>query len=302
MAESLRLGETTAGKAALAATELATNLIKHGGGGSILFVANHALTLIAIDKGRGIANLPTAMSDGYSTAGSPGTGLGAITRAADLFDVYSMPGAGTAVLFRIGERQPSAKPSFAVSAICTPKSGEVVSGDSWTSRIAHDFATIAVIDGLGHGQFAATAAREGIRAVEDHAEQPLERLMAEVHGALRPTRGAAVGLARFYPSQNRVDFNGIGNIAGGVVADGVTRRVVSMPGIAGHEMRKVNTFSYPWTPASVLILHSDGISANWNTNNYPGLMQHDPALIAAVIYRDHCRGTDDATVVVAKAS
>ena len=75
-----------------------------------------------------------------------------------------------------------------------------------------------------------------------------------------------------------------------------------MPGIAGHEMRKVNVFSYPWTPASVLVLHSDGVSGSWNANSYPGLVPHDPSLIAAVLYRDHCRGTDDATVVVAKAS
>ena len=74
------------------------------------------------------------------------------------------------------------------------------------------------------------------------------------------------------------------------------------PGIVGHEMRKVQSFSYPWLASSVLILQSDGVSANWNAANYPGLMQHEPALIAAVLYRDLCRGTDDATVVVAKAS
>jgi hypothetical protein len=94
----------------------------------------------------------------------------------------------------------------------------------------------------------------------------------------------------------------VGNIAGGVVSEDVTRRVVSLPGIVGHEMRKVQTFSYPWTPASVLIVHSDGISGSWNLANYPGLTQHDPALIAAVIYRDFCRGNDDATVVVAKGA
>jgi anti-sigma regulatory factor (Ser/Thr protein kinase) len=303
MAESLRFGDTAAGKAALVATELATNLIKHGGGGSILFDASHSLTVIAIDKGRGIASVPAAMSDGYSTAGSPGTGLGAMTRVAQTFDVYTLPGAGTAVLCRIDDKPPQAvRPPVAIGGVCTAKKGETVSGDAWTAFASREHATIAVLDGLGHGHLASTAATSGIQALRQHGEEPLERLMSEVHGALRPTRGAAVGLARVYPFQNRVDFNGIGNIAGGVVADGVTRRVVSMPGIAGHEMRKVNTFSYPWTAGSVLVLHSDGISAHWNAASYPGLMQHDPSLIAAVLYRDHCRGTDDATVVVAKGS
>ena len=302
LAQSLRFGETAAGKAALVATELATNLVKHGGGGSIVFVANHALTLIALDKGRGIANMRSAMEDGFSTAGSPGTGLGAITRSADTFDVYTMPNSGTVVVCTIGEPSHPSKRPLTVGGVCTAKAGETVSGDAWISVVSRDFLTIAVVDGLGHGELASTASLAAIRTVAGEPELPLDRLMAEVHGALRGTRGAAVGLARLYPSQNRVDFAGIGNIAGGIIADDVTRRVVSMPGIVGHEMRKVTTFSYPWTPSSVLLLHSDGISGSWNASTYPGLMQHVPSLIAAVIYRDHCRGTDDATVVVAKAS
>lgn len=302
-AAALRFNANTSGKVALAATELATNLIKHGGGGSILFEVNHSLTMIAIDKGRGLLNLAEALRDGYSTAGSPGTGLGAISRVADAFDLYALPNAGTAVMCRFTERVPATRPPIAITGgVCTAKSGESVSGDGWVSIESRDFLSIAVIDGLGHGPMAATAATSATRCVAQHADHTLERLMQEVHGALRSTRGAAVGLARVYASHTRLDFVGVGNIAGGVVADGETRRVVSMPGIAGHEMRKVNVFSYPWTPASVLVLHSDGVSGSWNANSYPGLVQHDPSLIAAVLYRDHCRGTDDATVVVAKAS
>lgn len=302
IATSLRFSETAVGKAALVATELATNLVKHGGGGSILFITDHMLTLVGIDKGRGMSNLAEAMQDGYSTAGSPGTGLGAISRAADSFDVYSMPDNGTAVLCTVADRpQDLRKPLLAVSGVCEAKAGESVPGDQWFSHTSRDFTTIVVADGLGHGPIASTAAVAATRAVAEHADHDLERLMREVHGALRATRGAAVGLARVYPSLQRVDFVGVGNIAGGIISDGETRRVVSMPGIAGHEMRKVNTFSYPWTQSSVLMLHSDGVSGSWNARNYPGLMQHDPSLIAAVLYRDHCRGTDDATVVVAKA-
>ena len=302
LAAGLRFSETAAGRAALVATELATNLVKHGGGGSILLEGDHGLTMTAIDKGRGIGNMAEAMRDGYSTAGSPGTGFGAMSRSADAFDVYSLPGNGTAVMCRVEDRSRQAAPSPAVvGGVCTPKSGEEVAGDGWISAAAKDFVTIAVIDGLGHGPLASTAAVSAVRAVSNHAHADLERLMHEVHGALRATRGAAVGLARVYSSRNQVDFVGVGNIAGGIVIDGQTRRVVSMPGIAGHEMRKVTTFSYPWSRGAVLLLHSDGVSANWNAATYPGLMQHDPSLIAAVVYRDHCRGTDDATVVAVKA-
>lgn len=311
-AHELRLSETTGARGALAATELATNLIKHGGGGRIVFGSDgddghRALILIAIDKGRGISSVAAAMHDGYSTAGSPGTGLGAISRAASSIDVYSLPDRGTAILCRIEDEvtpRPSitAPPRIRVGGVCIAKTGEDVPGDAWTASLTRDTATVAVVDGLGHGPIAATAAGAAVRVFAAHPQEELPRLMEDAHGALRPTRGAAVGIARIHAAQSRVDFAGVGNIAGTIAADESVRRVVSLNGIVGHEMRKVQTFSYPWTASSVLLLQSDGISTSWNAASYPGLMQHDPGLIAAVIYRDHCRGTDDATVVVARAS
>ncbi|HEX6642183.1 MAG TPA: SpoIIE family protein phosphatase, partial [Thermoanaerobaculia bacterium] len=179
---------------------------------------------------------------------------------------------------------------------------ETESGDAWGANTTRDVVTVFVIDGLGHGPAAALASTSAVRVFREGDAHPLERMMSDAHATLRPTRGAAVGLARIHASVGRLDFIGVGNIAGTIVADEGVRRVVSSNGIVGHEMRKVQTFSYPWTASSVLILQSDGVSANWNPASYPGLMQHDPALIAAVLYRDHSRGTDDATVVVAKAS
>lgn len=312
-AAALRLSETAAGKAALVATELATNILKHGNGGSILFGSDldetsPALVMVAIDKGRGIPNLGVAMRDGYSTAGSAGTGLGAIQRAASAFDLYALPDRGTAVLVRIEDESPRrpailSSESIVAGGVCLPVANEDQSGDAWVAIEARDGMTIGVADGLGHGPAAATASTTAVRVFAERSEQPLDRILQDAHGALRPTRGAAVGLARIHAAQSRVEFSGVGNIAGTIVDDeGTTRRVVSLTGIVGHEMRKVQTFSYPWAGSSVLVLQSDGISSSWNGSTWPGLMQHDPALIAAVIYRDHCRGNDDATVVVAKAS
>lgn len=309
---ALRLSEVAAGKVALVTTELATNLLKHGNGGSIIFGSDleeneRSITLIAIDKGRGISNLNTALRDGYSTAGSPGTGLGAIQRAATDFDVYTFPDRGTAVLCRIDSderRRPlySPGPRIEVGGVCVPLPSEEHPGDAWTAFSTRDEATICVADGLGHGDAASTASVAAVRVFSERSDRTIDQMLEVAHGALRPTRGAAVGIARIFTPQNRVDFSGIGNIAGTIVdEDGSSRRVVSLNGIVGHEMRKVQTFSYPWTASSVLILQSDGVSASWSASTYPGLLQREPALIAAVIYRDHCRGNDDATVVVAKA-
>jgi anti-sigma regulatory factor (Ser/Thr protein kinase) len=309
-AQEAGLDETMTGRAALVATELATNLAKHGDGGSILMgnpIDGDAagVTLVAIDKGRGIPSVPMAFEDGFSTAGSPGTGLGAIRRSAAAFDVFSAPERGTAIVCHVSE-PPRARPvdtpaRTAVGGICLPKSGEDVPGDAWYVVQRRETTTILVADGLGHGPAAATAAALAVRSFAERPDESIEVLLREAHTALRPTRGAAAGVARIHTTAGRLEFGGVGNIAGAIVSDEGFRRVVSLPGIVGHEMRKVQTFSYPWTPSSVLVMQSDGISSSWNPASYPGLLQRDAILIAAVLYRDHCRGTDDATVVVAKA-
>ena len=309
-AESLRMSETAVGHAALVATELATNLIKHGDGGWLLLGADElrpkTLVMIAYDKGRGIANVPMALQDGYSTAGSPGTGLGAIYRAASAVDLYTLPERGTFVHCVIADNGTAPSPlqrppRMIVGGLALPKPEESANGDSWAAVADGDIVTVGIADGLGHGPVAATASAAAARVIAGAASLSLPQLMQDAHAALRSTRGAAVGVARIDPALGRVDFVGVGNIAGTIVTDDGMRKTVSLPGIVGHEMRKVQTFSYPWAQGSVLILHSDGISGSWSTAAYPGLVQHPPALIASVLYRDFCRGTDDATVVVAKA-
>ena len=60
------------------------------------------------------------------------------------------------------------------------------------------------------------------------------------------------------------------------------RSAVSLYGIVGHEVREFREFSYPWSRESCLIMHSDGLTTRWDLDRYPGLLTHDPALIAAV--------------------
>jgi anti-sigma regulatory factor (Ser/Thr protein kinase) len=308
-ADGIAMSETATGKTALVATELATNLVKHANGGSILIgnddeAAGATIVLVAVDKGAGIPHPDRAMSDGFSTAGSAGQGLGAIRRASAMLDLYSIPGKGTALLATISD-EPAAgaarRSGITVAGVCIAMHGETESGDDWTLTRGDDSVTITVADGLGHGPPAALASNAALRIAREEASHGLEELLRAMHGALRPTRGAAVSVARIQPSLRRVDFAGVGNVAGVVVEDQDARRAVSQPGIVGHELRKVQTFAYPWAASSILIMHSDGIGTSWHLQHYPGLAGRHPALIAAMLYRDYCRGTDDATVVVAKA-
>jgi hypothetical protein len=290
-------------------TELATNLVKHAQGGSILIGTDDeygSLNMTAIDKGAGITNVRAALQDGFSTAGSPGTGLGAVSRNADHYDLYSLAGKGTVVFCRIDDGKPASPPNvpsrLRIAGICIPKAGEEEPGDNWAAVQHRDVVTMLVADGLGHGDAAASASLAAVRVFRENPDAGTDELIRRCHDALRATRGAALAVARIQQSAGILEFSGVGNIGGTIVTDDAVRKTVSHNGIVGHEMRKVGAFTYPWQAASVFVMQSDGIGNGWALSQYPGLQNHEPAVIAAVIFRDYCRGTDDATVVVAKAT
>lgn len=76
--------------------------------------------------------------------------------------------------------------------------------------------------------------------------------------------------------------------------------MVSSNGTVGYRMGRINTFTYPWDPTTLLIMTSDGISTKLDLAAYLGLSQRHPAVVAGLIHRDFRRLTDDATVVVAR--
>src|SRR6186713_834156 len=85
LASRLSFDVEQAGKLALAVTEASTNILKHARQGRVLLrpIDNRpaiAIELLALDRGPGIGNLAASLRDGHSTAGTPGTGLGALAR------------------------------------------------------------------------------------------------------------------------------------------------------------------------------------------------------------------------------
>ena len=309
LARRNQFSDTLAEKAALIATELGTNLVKHGGGGEMYLqlTRNTAgadrLEIVSVDKGPGIANAAQCLSDGYSTAGSFGTGLGAVRRLSDGFDLYSQPGQGTVVFSCLLSAPLSSvlrMKALEIGAITKPKKGEEVCGDHWNATEQGGQWQLLLADGLGHGPLASDAAMQAARLFGTTRTRTLPRLLEAIHARLRSTRGAAVAVADIDLGRQVVRFAGVGNIAGAVVSAAGTRNMVSLNGTAGVEMRKITQFNYPWSDDSLIVLHSDGLGSHWNIDEYPGLYQRHPTVIASVLYRDHDRGRDDVAVVVAK--
>lgn len=309
LASECGFNEEDAGRVAIVATELATNLVKHGGGGELLLGTYEDRTgagveCLALDKGPGMADVAASLRDGHSTAGSAGTGLGAIGRGSHVFDIYSRPGSGTAILVRLQRGRPGdapAAPEPVFGAVNLPMRGETACGDAWCIKAHEKGFKLMVADGLGHGPIAAEAAHAAVRTFISRQDRAPGAILEAMHASLRTTRGAAIAVADVDTGRGSVVFAGVGNVAGAIVTEQGAHRMVSHNGIVGHVVRRVQEFTHAFAEEPLVVLCSDGLGTSWNLKDYPGLSQRHPTLIAGILYRDFSRGRDDVTVLVARA-
>ncbi|MFE9624827.1 SpoIIE family protein phosphatase [Streptomyces sp. NPDC006527] len=312
------LDESRTASAALVATELATNLLKHAHGGQLLVdtVAppggrgGPVVQIAAVDHGPGMADVTTALGDGFSTTGSLGAGLGTCRRVADDFDLHSAPGRGTVALARLGAaakatvREPVAARAGGVNV---PFAGAEYSGDAWTWVRADDRLTLMLADGLGHGPEAARASTAAVEELHRSARHTPAEVLRRLHEALRGTRGAAVAVAQLDVSAGRLRFAGIGNVGARLREGDSWRHLLSRPGIVGvHRPGHLGDTEVPWAADRLLVLHSDGLPSRWTPPSDPRLWTADPAVTAAVTVRDASSSArpvrDDTAVAVLSPS
>ena len=304
------LGESTNSNAAIVVTELANNLLRHAGEGTLSLRwqgarGAEALEIIALDRGPGMADVDKCLQDGYSTRGSPGTGLGAVRRLSDEFDIHSIPGKGTAIVSRLylaPRPRDGMRRRLHWAAYCTPAPGETECGDIWRVATQDNLASFMVADGLGHGPAAATAARAVAAVFDRQPSAAPARFLETAHAEIGHTRGAAVAALQLDLNSGAARFAGIGNIAGSLIAEGTGKGkgLFSHNGTLGAQFHKAQEFDYAWPTGGLLVMHSDGLQSRWMLSDYPGLLLRDPALVAATLARDFRRGHDDLTVLVAR--
>jgi len=305
---------TQSGNIAAIVTELATNLVNHAGEGDILLrlytdAEVSGIECLALDRGKGIKDIGRSLKDADPAGTGQGNGLTSVRRLSSFFDLYSQPEKGTAVLSRIA-KEPSAHESdpqhprytsrIENGVVCLPLQPGEPCGDGWEIIRLPGRTVILVVDGLGHGLEASKVQEEAIRIFRKNpAREPVE-ILRILHAALTGTRGGAVAVAVIDETKGMVTFAGAGNISGRIITGPDSRGMVSLNGTAGIEIRKFLEDSHSWESESLLILHSDGLTMQWDLENYPGLQRKHPALIAGVLFRDHRRGGDDVTVLAVK--
>lgn len=313
LAETLGFDEVAAGRVALVATELGNNLVRHAQRGRLLLGAVQAddgqvlIEVLSLDHGPGIDNVAACMADGYSTGGTPGSGLGAVRRLSKEFDLFSSTPAGTVILSRIAARDDRGKAGgthtptrFEFGALALAAPGEFVCGDAWAVVQDEHRAALVVADGLGHGPEAAEASQVAVATFKAAPFGMPSQVVERMHGVMRSTRGAAVLMAQLNLEDDSLVFSGAGNICGRLISGVSDKSLASQHGTVGAQIRHLQDMKQTWPDHALLVLHSDGLTTRWDLDGKQGILQHHPTVVAGWLLRDHCRGRDDATVVVLK--
>jgi anti-sigma regulatory factor (Ser/Thr protein kinase) len=288
------LAEVLAERAAVIASELASNIDKHASDGSLFVqrsLAGPGVEVYAVDAGPGMADLEHWRVDGNTTTKTLGTGLGAIGRLATEFRIRSAAGHGTVAAARI--LAPGTAPT-SVAHIRSACEGEERCGDAIALSTAPGARTVAVVDGLGHGPEAADAADIAIDVFRRSPGRPLPEHLTAIHRALRQTRGAAVALARIHA--DRLEFCGVGNVGGLVLTAGRTHPLLSMPGVVGFALPATHLRVVPLAEHDLIVLHTDGIGTGWRGPAALDLLPV-PTLLAAELANRHRDPHDDAALI-----
>ena len=178
--------------------------------------------------------------------------------------------------------------------------GEQECGDSYVLAPFPQGVLAAVIDGLGHGSEAATAARIAAETLRERAHHPVADLIKHCHAALYKTRGAVISLASIDTANDRMAWLGVGNVEGVLIRAGTNvqpgrETLLLRSGVCGYQMQPLRTTTLSIFPGDTLILVTDGIDSGFIQAVSP---LASPDTIAADILSRYVKETDDALVLV----
>ncbi|WP_276496497.1 ATP-binding protein [Pontibacter litorisediminis] len=316
IAESVGMSANEVGRLNIVVAEMVSNLAKHAAQGGELLVRPlgapaDGIEVICLDSGPGMADPSKMQEDGVSTFGSAGEGLGAIKRQSDMFELYSQQGVGTIILSRVYKNPKSVKQQTKlhdIGYVLVPKPKETLCGDGLAIIEKEKELYLLALDGLGHGANAHEAAQQAVQAfTSSPALLPTDALRL-VHQSIKRTRGAVGFVANISANSWRMSYCGIGNIAGKLYTPDASfsnapyKNMISYNGILGHNIpTTLNNQELEWGRHRMLILHSDGLKSRWDLSRYHALNRYSPTTVAALLYKDNSRQTDDTMVVVCRS-
>ena len=182
--------------------------------------------------------------------------------------------------------------------------GELASGDAYVVCAHPRGMLVAVIDALGHGIAAADPAARTVDIISRHAHDPLLSIVQSCHEAMTGTRGVVMSVASFDVAERQMTWVGIGNVEGVLLFAAQTASspravLVQRGGIVGVRLPQLRVRVIPISDGDTLVFATDGVRTDFLDGLAPA---GTPQGIADDIMARHCKGTDDALVLVARFS
>lgn len=310
LALTLPFSETKIGEIDIIVAEMASNLVKHAGGGHILVKPIRennidGIELISIDNGPGIADVNKMIRDGETSKNTLGVGLGSMQRLADTFQIYSQKDWGTVILCRKFVKQPTTsftvQPKSEIRSVVVPKPGETACGDAFHCIVNKNYIKLMLADGLGHGPDAAHAVKEAGIAFANCEELYPPDILRFINTSVRKTRGLVGTVAVFDIAKKEWEICGIGNITTKMHGPITSKNYMSYNGIIGLNVpRSIHSQKIPYEKGQYIIMCSDGLRSRWDTLKYTGIMRYDLSILAASLLKDFTRNNDDASIAICK--
>ena len=297
----------------LISNELITNHVKHAGGHGLMQVwesngENPSLDIFALDFGPGIPNLPAAMRDGYTTAGTMGKGLGAVARLAMESGFYTVPenlGSdgpwhGLAVWARLYAKGKPKPQLCQTGTFLRAYQDDTFNGDAIYPMVGRHGARWLHLDGLGHGQPAAEAVAKAGGVLD--SVTPRDGILDRLSTHLRGGRGAVAIAAEADIEAQKIRICGVGDMAAYIICNGERRAVNFAPGVLGHDHRTGEQLELAFPPQALLLTASDGLRRNWSIDQFPSLWRAHPQLIAFLLGNTITRNNDDKSIFVVRTT
>ena len=180
--------------------------------------------------------------------------------------------------------------------------GEGESGDLHMVCCNQSGALIAVIDGIGHGEEAASVARIAAALLRNSADEPVISLVERCHEKLKGTRGVVLSMAFISPEQKMMTWIGVGNVQGVLVRTNTSKgnaqeSLLLRAGVVGSKLPALQASVLPVSQGDTIVFATDGIQGDFSI----GLSaRENPQRAADRILSKHHNRTDDALVLVAR--
>jgi anti-sigma regulatory factor (Ser/Thr protein kinase) len=287
VARAAGLPEAIAGRAALVATEIGTNQLRHARRGAIAVAptargGERGIEITGVDGGPGLVDATAALDAPLRAHGSLGVGVGAVRRLSSAIDVDVRVREGTKIVARLFADEVA--PGRHVGIYGRPHPDERASGDHAAFVRTGDGEVLIVVDGLGHGPAAREAASAAIRVFHERHSEPAPAILEACHEELGAKRGAVMAVVRLRAAT--VEIASVGNVDVQLVSPRKTRRFGGSPGVVGARP----SAPPPVRTETAVPLGPEELA----------LLRAHPIAIAQHVVERHARPHDDALALVCR--